>query len=199
MVVATRMTSFADGSFRPLHVWGNRLLMGIVNWVFRTRLRDMMSGYRALTGELARSIAVLSEGFEVETEVTLRTLEAGFVIQEVPLPYRPRPSGSVSKLRTFKDGWRVLLSILSIARTYRPLPFFGAIAGAFLLVALAAGWVVVAEFIRIRYVSHVPLAVLATGCSIIASLSLSIGIILSTVGERVREVQHVILNQRLER
>jgi glycosyltransferase involved in cell wall biosynthesis len=192
MTVGTRLEEHGRGSFRALHLFGNRLLTGIVNWVFGARLTDMLSGYRGLTRELARSVAVLSSGFEVETELTLRTLEGGFVIQECPLPYRERPAGSVSKLRTFRDGFRVARSIFDIARTYRPLAFYGLIALAFSAAGLWAGWLVLVDYLEDFYVDRVPLAVLATGCMILGFMSLTIGLLLNTVSARFREVTRLL-------
>ena len=186
MVVGSRLSTYSQGSFRSLHVFGNRLLTWLVNRVFHTRITDMMSGYRAVTRRVAKSIPILSSGFEVETELTLRILDRGYVIREVPLPYRERPRGSLSKLRTFRDGFRVVRSILNIARTYRPLTFFGAIGSIFFIGGLAAGIPVVVEYIRILYVTHVPLAILATGCMILSFFSVSVGIVLSTVGEQIK-------------
>ena len=196
MVVGSRLSTYSQGSFRSLHVFGNRLLTWLVNRVFHTRITDMMSGYRAVTRKVAKSIPILSSGFEVETELTLRILDRGYVIREVPLPYRERPRGSLSKLRTFRDGFRVVRSILNIARTYRPLTFFGAIGSIFFIGGLAAGIPVVVEYIRILYVTHVPLAILATGCMILSFFSVSVGIVLSTVGEQVKAVIELQLLNR---
>ena len=196
MVVGSRLSTYSQGSFRSLHVFGNRLLTWLVNRVFHTRITDMMSGYRAVTRRVAKSIPILSSGFEVETELTLRILDRGYVIREVPLPYRERPRGSLSKLRTFRDGFRVVRSILNIARTYRPLTFFGAIGSIFFIGGLAAGIPVVVEYIRILYVTHVPLAILATGCMILSFFSVSVGIVLSTVGEQIKAVIELQLLNR---
>jgi glycosyltransferase involved in cell wall biosynthesis len=196
MAVGSRLSTYSQGSFRSLHVFGNRLMTGIVNRIFNTRITDMMSGYRAFTREVAKSVPVLSSGFEVETELTLRVLDRGFVIREVPLPYRERPEGSVSKLRTFSDGLRVIVSILNITRTYRPLTFFGAISLVFFLVGMAAGAVVIVEYLRIQFITHVPLAILATGFMILSFLSAAIGLVLSTVGEQIKAAVEVLLLHR---
>jgi glycosyltransferase involved in cell wall biosynthesis len=196
MAVGSRLSTYSRGSFRSLHVFGNRMMTGLVNRIFNTRITDMMSGYRAFTREVAKSVPVLSSGFEVETELTLRVLDRGFVIREVPLPYRERPEGSVSKLRTFSDGLRVIASILNITRTYRPLAFFGAIGLFFFLAGLAAGIPTIVEFIQIRYVTHVPLAILATGCMILSFLSGAIGLVLSTIGRQVKAAVEVLLLNR---
>jgi glycosyltransferase involved in cell wall biosynthesis len=198
MVVGSRLSTYSQGSFRSLHIFGNRVLTGMVNWLFKTHITDMMSGYRAVTREVAKSVPVLSSGFEVETELTLRVLDRGYVIREVPLPYRERPEGSVSKLRTFRDGFRVVTSILNIARTYRPLTFFGLISGIYFLAGVAAGVPVVIEFIRTLYITHVPLAILATGCMVISFITGSIGVILSTVGQQIKAAIEIELLNRDE-
>ena len=131
MAVAVRLAEYTATSFRPLHVFGNNLVRRLVNWIFKSNLSDIMSGYRAFSRELVQSIPILSSGFEVETEMTIRILDYGFRIKEVPLPYRERPEGSVSKLRTFHDGFRVLAEITRIAKAYKPFTFFGGIGLAF--------------------------------------------------------------------
>ena len=190
MAVGTRLQEFSQGSFRALHVLGNRVLTGIVNRIFQTSLSDMMSGYRAMSRELVGSTPVLSSGFEVETELTLRALEQGFTILEVPLAYQERPAGSTSKLRTFRDGLRVAASIVNIFRTYKPFTFFGAFGLVFLLGGLGVGTVVILDYFDDYYVEHVPLAILATGCMILSFFSFGIGILLNTINERMREIAY---------
>jgi glycosyltransferase involved in cell wall biosynthesis len=192
MTVGTRLAEFSHGSFPSLHLLGNRILTGSINWAFNTRLNDMLSGYRGLTRELAKSIAILSQGFEVETELTVRTLEGGFLIVELPIPYRERPEGSVSKLRTFRDGWRVALTIVNVTRTYRPFTFYGIIGTLFFLAGGIAGWLVVLDYLEDQYVDRVPLAVLATGCMILAALNFTIGLVLNTLSARLRELAYLM-------
>lgn len=192
MAVGSRLARFDQGSFRALHVVGNRLLTGLVNWIFETGLTDMLSGYRVMTAELVKSVPLLSGGFEVETELTLRTLEHQFVIEEVPLPYYARPAGSHSKLRTFRDGLRVMFSIVNITRSYRPWTFFGVIGLLFGLAGLVTGAVVIQDYMEDQFVDRVPLAILATGCMIIAFLSFAIGTVLNSVNARFRELAHTL-------
>jgi glycosyltransferase involved in cell wall biosynthesis len=196
MTVGTRLSEFSHGSFRSLHLLGNRVLTGLINWAFGTRLDDMLSGYRGLTRELAKSIAILSAGFEVETELTVRTLEGGFVIREMPIPYRERPEGSVSKLRTFRDGWRVGRTIIDVTRTYRPFTFYGLIGTLFLIGGGTCGWIVVLDYFDDYFVEHVPLAVLATGCMILAALNFTIGLVLNTLSDRMRELAYLVRLRR---
>ena len=146
-----------------------------------------MSGYRAYSRELVQSIPILSSGFEVETEMTIRILDYGFRIKEVPLPYRERPEGSVSKLRTFHDGFRVLAEIARIAKAYKPFTFFGSIGLAFILAGGISGIWVILDYLEDEYVNKVPTAILATGFMLLGFGSMGIGILLNTISYRFRE------------
>lgn len=142
MVVGSRLRSHTQEAFRPLHRFGNFFFTTLFNLLFRARLSDMLSGYRAMTRELAKSIHIRSGGFDIETELTIRTVESGYRVTEVPLPYGERPEGSVSKLRTLPDGIRVLTRMLIAGRKGR----LRAITGALLLAIMFAS--IVAAFLR---------------------------------------------------
>ena len=187
MAVAVRLAKYTATSFRPLHVFGNNLVCRLVNWIFKSNLSDIMSGYRAYSRELVQSIPILSSGFEVETEMTIRILDYGFRIKEVPLPYRERPEGSVSKLRTFHDGFRVLSEIARIAKAYKPFTFFGGIGLAFILAGGISGIWVILDYLEDEYVNKVPTAILATGFMLLGFGSMGIGILLNTISYRFRE------------
>ena len=187
MAVAVRLAEYTATSFRPLHVFGNNLVRRLVNWIFKSNLSDIMSGYRAFSRELVQSIPILSSGFEVETEITIRILDYGFRIKEVPLPYRERPEGSVSKLRTFHDGFRVLAEIARIAKAYKPFTFFGGIGLAFILAGGILGIWVILDYLEDEYVNKVPTAILATGFMLLGFGSIGIGILLNTISYRFRE------------
>lgn len=187
MAVAVRLAEYTATSFRPLHVFGNNLVCRLVNWIFKSNLSDIMSGYRAFSRELLQSIPILSSGFEVETEMTIRILDYGFRIKEVPLPYRERPEGSVSKLRTFHDGFRVLAEIARIAKAYKPFTFFGGIGLAFILAGGISGIWVILDYLEDEYVNKVPTAILATGFMLLGFGSMGIGILLNTISYRFRE------------
>ena len=187
MAVAVRLAEYTATSFRPLHIFGNNLVRRLVNWIFKSNLSDIMSGYRAYSRELVQSIPILSSGFEVETEMTIRILDYGFRIKEVPLPYRERPEGSVSKLRTFHDGFRVLAEIARIAKAYKPFTFFGGIGMAFILAGGISGIWVIQDYLEDEYVNKVPTAILATGFMLLGFGSMGIGILLNTISYRFRE------------
>ncbi|MBF0352468.1 MAG: glycosyltransferase [SAR324 cluster bacterium] len=188
MVVATRLNVYEEKSFRPLHVFGNNLVRSLVNWIFDSNLRDIMSGYRAMTREVVLNVPVLSSGFEVETEMTIRTLDYGYRIQEVPVPYKERPEGSFSKLRTFHDGFRVLSTIGTIAKAYKPFTFFGVFALMFFGMGMLTGIEVILDYLEDMYVNKVPTAILASGFMILGFGSLGIGIILHTLNDRFKEL-----------
>lgn len=186
MVVGDRLSGgdYARENKRKFHGFGNNLVLSLVNVLFGSRLADIMSGYRAFSRDFVKSYPILVEGFEVETDVTLHALHHRFRILEVPIEYKDRPAGSHSKLSTVRDGARVIFAIMQIMRFYRPLRFFGMFALLFSIVGLACGIPVVSEYIQTQYVSHVPLAILATGFEILAGVFLAIGLLLDSVAHQ---------------
>lgn len=192
MTVATRLTSHGEKSFRPLHVAGNRLVCGIINWMFSARVSDIFSGYRVFTRDCARQIPITVRGFDVETEMTLQALYRGQIIREIPAPYRARPAGSFSKLRTFRDGFRVLLRLFLIVKSYKPLTFFGGLALVFLTAGLAVGARPIYEFIQYQYVFTVPSAILAAALVLLSFGSLGLGLILNSMNLRLLELEQLI-------
>jgi glycosyltransferase involved in cell wall biosynthesis len=183
MVVGDRHSAghYAAENKRALHGFGNRLVRDLVNKLFRANLADIMSGYRVFNRRFVKSYPILVEGFEIETDMTLHALDKRFRIVEIPVDYRDRPAGSFSKLNTLRDGARVLNTIGNILRYYRPLVFFGGTAILFATLGLIAGIPVIEEWVRERYISHVPLAILATGLGIVAIVLAAIGLILDSI------------------
>lgn len=196
MAVGNRMAGAARDSFRSFHVAGNRLVTRAVNLAFGARLQDIMSGYRAFGRRFVDEIPVVSRGFEIETEITLQALYRGLVVVEVPIRYGARPEGSQSKLRTFRDGARVVVTIGDIFKAYRPLLFFGLIALLLGALGLALGAIPVVGFIRTGKVDRFPTAILATGLVITSMLSAACGAILDGVNHRLREVSELVLKSR---
>jgi len=188
MVVGTRLHAYEDKAFRPLHVIGNRLVRGLINLIFRCRLTDIMSGYRAYTAELARNVPVTAVGFEVETELTLQTLYHGFAIREVPVHYRQRGPGSVSKLRTFRDGARVIWTIFNIARSVKPLTFFGIVAILAGLLGVLCALPAIAQYLDAGKVRSFPLLSVGVGLVILAFGSLGVGVVLHAINVRLKEI-----------
>lgn len=192
MVVGTRLQDYDDLAFRRLHKFGNNLVLRSINTLFGSKLSDVLSGYRVFSRRFVKTMPVLSHGFEIETELTLHALEHGLAIKEITIPYGKRPDGSFSKLNTFSDGWRVLRTILWIFKDYKPLLFFGALSGVFLLLGVIFGGIVVSEFIATSKVTHPSTAVLAATLCTFSVLSLMIGLILDTVNRRSKE-QYILL------
>lgn len=192
MTVATRLTSHGEKSFRPLHVAGNQMVCGIINWMFKSHVSDIFSGFRAFTRETAAQIPITAHGFDVETELTLQALYRRYVIVEMPAPYRARPEGSFSKLNTFRDGFRVLLKLFLILKSYKPLTFFGLISIGLVGLGLAAGARPVYEYFAKHYVYAVPSAILAASLMMLAALSLGLGLILNSVNLRLLELERLI-------
>jgi len=183
MVVGDRLTAghYFRENKRPFHDWGNRLLRNLVNSLFRAKLADIMSGYRAFSRTFVKTYPILVEGFELETDMTLHALDKRFRIHEIPIAYKDRPPGSFSKLSTFADGARVLFTFAQILRYYRPLQFFGGVALLFFLAGLAAGLPVLLDWVHYRYVYHVPLAILAASLEILAVLAFNTGLVLDSI------------------
>jgi glycosyltransferase involved in cell wall biosynthesis len=200
MTVGSRLSEFEDKSFRRLHVFGNRLVIGCINLIFHSKVKDVMSGYRGFTRECTKTIPIVSKGFEIETELTLQALYRNLVIREIPIRYGERPAGSVSKLSTFRDGFRVLLKIFHLFKAYRPLLFFTLWAVFFGGLGLLIGSVPVIEFIRTGLVLHFPSAILAGALEVIAVVSFTAGVILDTVNQHFRELSELtaVLQKRAE-
>jgi glycosyltransferase involved in cell wall biosynthesis len=191
MVVASRLSDSHQKAFRPGHQIGNRLLSGVVALLFRNPLEDMLSGYRVFSRRFVKSFPALSAGFETETELTIHALALRMPNAEVPVLYRARAAGSGSKLRTYRDGVRILATILVLFKEERPLVFFSAISAALGALSLFLGYPVVIEFIETGLVPRFPTAILATGVMILAFLSLSSGFILDSVTRGRREMKRL--------
>jgi glycosyltransferase involved in cell wall biosynthesis len=190
MVIGDRGVS--DGDYvkknkRTFHNFGNALVCRLVNFCFNSCIKDVMTGYRTLSRRFVKNVPILSDGFEVETEMTIRCLDRRLNITTVPISYQDRPAGSVSKLNTFKDGGSVLKTIFIILKDYKPLLFFGSLSVTSFVFSLLAGFPVIAEFVKTGYVLHVPLAILATGLAVMSVMFMSCALILDTLVSHERQ------------
>jgi glycosyltransferase involved in cell wall biosynthesis len=199
MTAAARLNTYAEQSFRPFHLLGNRLICGIINRAFGSHISDIFSGYRAFTREAAAQIPITAVGFDVETELTLQALYRGLVIKEIAAPYRARPEGSFSKLRTVSDGLRVMLKLFLILRSYKPLTFFGLCGLGLFALGLAAGARPVYEYITARYVYAVPSAILAASLVLLAFLTLGLGLLLNSTNLRLLELEKLVCRRLAQR
>ncbi|MBE9606819.1 glycosyltransferase [Acetobacteraceae bacterium H6797] len=190
MVTGARV-SVEEGAYRPGHRLGNLMLTGMVSIVFGNRVSDMLSGYRVFSRRFVKSFPALSSGFETETELTVHALELRLPVGEMPVPFKERPSGSESKLRTFRDGFRILGTIISLIKRERPLPFFGAIAGVLALISLALFLPVLSQYLVTGLVPRMPTFLASVAAGLMAMLSLSCGLVLETVTRGRREAKRI--------
>lgn len=195
MVIGDRLSStYFSENKRPFHNLGNRVVRGLINTLFQSDIKDIMTGYRAFSRLFVKSIPVLSKGFEIETEMTIHALDKNFLIEEIPVSYRDRPSGSVSKLNTVSDGVKVLHTIASLFREYRPFMFFSIVAVFFWLVALMLFCPVFYEYIKTGQVFRFPTVIVAGVIAIFGVLMWTCGLILEVVVKKHRQLYELSLN-----
>ncbi|HLJ51775.1 MAG TPA: glycosyltransferase family 2 protein [Rhizomicrobium sp.] len=180
-IVTGRRVHTEAAAYRAGHVWGNKMLTGLTAMMFNVNLGDTLSGYRVMSRRFVKSFPFTAEGFGIETELTVHAVRLLMPMAEVDTPYKERPAGSVSKLSTYRDGFKILFTIAQMLREERPLLFFSAIGALFALVAIVLGTSIVIEFIHTGLVPRLPTALLATGLMVIAFLSVMSGLILDTV------------------
>jgi glycosyltransferase involved in cell wall biosynthesis len=190
MVVGTRRHEEAE-AYRGGHVLGNKVFTRLLSGLFGRSFSDIFSGYRVFSRRFVKSFPVLSEGFEIETEMSVHALELRMPVGEVETRYLARPEGSHSKLSTFRDGWRILKTIVTLYRIERPVLFFGGIGALLLLVALILVVPLAFTYFETGLVPRFPTAILATGITIVAVLSFFAGLILDTVTRGRREMRRL--------
>ena len=180
MVVGDRLSNgtYKKENKRKFHNFGNNLVKKAINTVFKSNLNDIMSGYRAFNKMFVKNIPVLSSKFEIETEMTLHALDKKFIVKEIPIEYRDRPEGSVSKF---------IKTIIKMYKDFKPRKFFWCIGFIIILLGIIIGAPVIMEFIKYRYIYKIPSAILATGLEILAIIILQCGVILDTIVKQHRE------------
>jgi glycosyltransferase involved in cell wall biosynthesis len=193
MVTGVRVTpeETAGAAYRPGHRFGNAVLTGMVRLIFGDRISDMLSGYRVFSRRFVKSFPALAEGFETETEFTVHALQLKLPVGEVRTAYGERPQGSTSKLNTWRDGFRILRTIVNLVKGERPLAFFSAVGAVLLAMALALFVPVLMEYLRTGLVPRLPTAVVSTGLGIAALLSLACGLVLDTVTRGRKEAKRI--------
>ena len=188
MVVAARLHR-ESAAYRSGHRLGNWLFTAFVARLFAPRFTDILSGYRAFSRRFVKSFPVLSSGFEIETELVIHALALELPVAEVATPYYARPQGSTSKLSTWRDGWRILATIVRLTRSERPLLFFSAIGIVLAAISVALAVPIVITFLATGLVPRIPTAILSTGLMLCALLSIACGLILDTVTRGRRELK----------
>jgi len=194
MTVGSRLHENSDSQFRVLNRFGNSLFLSVLNTTFKVKITDMLSGYRAFNRRFVKSIPLFGGVFETETELTIKALERGYRIVEVPVDLTARPEGSFSKIRIAQDGMRILNTLLALFRDYKPLTFFGS-GGAFLIaLGLIPGISVTVEFFETGLVPRLPSAVLAAALVLSGMLSITVGLVLHTIVRRSQEFEYQLRN-----
>lgn len=190
LLTAKRIATSGE-AYRLGHQFGNRLLTALVAKSFGSRVSDMLSGYRVLSRRFVKSFPVLTGGFEIETELTAHALELGMPQDEVETIYRERPEGSESKLSTYRDGAKILLTIVRLLKAERPLAFFSAWFAILFAMSAVLAWPILVTFLETGLVHRIPTAILSTGVMLLAFLSLACGLILDTVTRGRRELKRL--------
>jgi glycosyltransferase involved in cell wall biosynthesis len=198
MVIGDRIS---NGSYqkvinRRFHEFGNSLVLRLVNKFFDGNLSDILSGYRGFSKRFVTSYPMLVSGFEIETDITLFALYHRLKVCEIPIGYNARPDGSFSKLNTISDGAKVVFTFFQIIRYYRPLYWFSSVGLLFALLGLIAAYPVINEWIATRYISHIPLAILATGFELVAFIFFCIGLILDSISYHQRQLIALVLKRK---
>ncbi|WP_208757787.1 glycosyltransferase family 2 protein [Leptospira dzoumogneensis] len=185
MLVGDRLSEgdYGRENKRRFHSTGNKLVLTLINFLFGTKLKDPMSGYRVLSRKFVKNYPILSSGFEIEIEMTLHALDKRFRLEEISVPYKDRPAGSFSKLNTIRDGYKVVKNILWIFKDYKPMHFFGFFSLVSGILSLVVGTAPIMDYVEYRYVYRVPLAVLATGLMLFSWIQIAIGLVLHTVSK----------------
>lgn len=196
MVIGDRLSStYFEENKRPFHNLGNRMVRGLINKIFKSNIRDIMTGYRAFSYNFVKTFPILSKGFEIETEMTIHAIDKNFTLKEIPVQYRDRPEGSVSKLNTYKDGARVIKTIAILFEEYKPALFFNTIAACIFIISLILAIPVFIEYFKTGLVPRFPTLIVA-GIMLVISLLLSVsGIILQVIVKKHKQLFEIMLNQ----
>jgi glycosyltransferase involved in cell wall biosynthesis len=189
MVVGSRLHADARSEFRPLNRWGNRLVLSLLNSVFGVRLTDILSGYRVFNRKMVKGLPLFGGGFEIETELTIKAIERGYRIVEVPVDLTSRAAGH-SKVNLFRDGFMIINTILALFRDYRPLTFFGTIGLTLILAAFAPGLAAVLNPQYLSLFARLALAVFSVGLMLCGLLSLTVGLVLHSIARRSQELEY---------
>ena len=189
MTVGDRLSngSYAEENKRAFHGFGNDLVRMMIKWIYGYTFEDVMTGYRAMSRAFVKTFPVLSEGFQIETELSIHAVDRRWRIQTIPIEYRDRPEGSESKLSTFSDGLKVIKMIGVLFKDYKPLKLFTLVAFALLAIGLLLGIPVIIEFMQTGLVDRLPTAILAVALVFLSSLSLATGLILDSIAKIERK------------
>jgi glycosyltransferase involved in cell wall biosynthesis len=190
MAVGSRLTSHSKSEFKSFNRWGNRFFLNVINSIFRQNLSDILSGYRAFNRRFVKNIPIFGGGFEIEAELTIKALERGYRIIELPIDLTARPIGSSSKIRVLGDGFLILSAILTLCRDYKPLTFFGSIGVVLSLLGLIPIAIDGLNFAGKYSFLNLPPAFIALGLLLSGQLVIMVGLVLHTIARRFQELDH---------
>jgi hypothetical protein len=190
-VVVARRVNDDSAAYRRGHVIGNRLLTGLAGWIFGNTFADMLSGYRVLSRRFVKSFPMQARGFEIETELAVHALELRMPVVEVPSRYKARPEGSQSKLRTWSDGWQILMTILKLTKNGRPLAFFSVACVACVALSVGLALPLFKTYLLTGLVPRFPTAILSAALALLGSVFLVCGLVLDTVTMGRREAKYL--------
>ena len=198
MVIGDRLSStYFKENKRPFHNFGNVLVRKLINTLFKAKVKDIMTGYRAFSYEFVKTFPVLSKGFEIETEMTIHSLDKNLLLKEIPVDYRDRPEGSVSKLNTFSDGFKVLKTIARLFKEYKPTIFFSIFGIIFLIISIVFGIPVFHDYFKTGLVERFPTLIFSGFMLMISMFSFVCGIILEVVVKKHRQLfEYVYINTK---
>lgn len=187
MVIGDRLSStYFKENKRPFHNFGNRLVRGLINTLFKSKIKDIMTGYRAFSYDFVKTFPVLSKGFEIETEMSIHALDKNFKLIEMPVQYRDRPEGSVSKLNTFSDGFKVIKTIINLFKDYKPSLFYGLIGTIFILISIGFAIPVFIEYFKTGLVPRFPTLIFSGFMLIVGIINYVCGVLLDGVTKKYR-------------
>lgn len=196
MVIGDRLSStYFQENKRPFHNLGNKMVRGLINKIFKNNINDIMTGYRAFSYKFAKTFPILSKGFEIETEMSIHAIDKNFTLKEIPVQYRDRPAGSVSKLNTYKDGARVLKTIATLFKEYKPSLFFNTISIFFYIIAILFAIPVFSEYFNTGLVPRFPTLIVACISLVIGLLLNVTSLILQVIVKKHRQLFELQLNQ----
>ncbi len=200
MAIGDRLSStYFTENKRPFHNFGNKIVRFLINKLFKSHINDIMTGYRAFSYDFVKTFPILSKGFEIETEMTIHALDKNFNVKEIPILYKDREAGSESKLNTYRDGFRVIKTILRLFKEYKPMVFFGNLSFVFFIISITFGTGVFIEYFKTGLVPRFPTLIFSGFMLMISIILLAIGIILEVVvkkHQQLFEIHYLMISNK---
>jgi glycosyltransferase involved in cell wall biosynthesis len=192
MVTGSRIMEGENSQFHWVNLFGNLLFQNLINFIFKSKLTDILSGYRCMNRKMVKQLPLFARGFDIEVELTVKSLARGFRLTEIPVGLRARPSGSFSKIKIVSDGIKILTMLFALMRDYKPFTTFGALGLLLIGTGLVPGLVAVIGFLETGLVEKFPSAILSVGMILSGLLSITVGLILHTLNRRFREMEYLM-------